>query len=77
MSNLYGRLGNKSILESKVKEARDNGATVVRDNSAGTVEATFEGATLFKAMSKGGGIWLIMYNKEFYPIQEYTVPTPS
>lgn len=63
----FGRLGHWADVKTKIEEARLNGATIKHDATAGTVEAGFQGDTLFKALDKGGGAWLVMYNPEYYP----------
>ncbi len=66
---LYGRLGPASVVNEKAREALQAGALVKQDDLAGTVEATLQGETLFKAIRKGpkGQPWLVMYNPKFYP----------
>jgi hypothetical protein len=63
----YARVGRTSDLDAKIAEARSAGATITKDPSARTVVATLDGQELFRAMGKGGGMWVILYSEKFYP----------
>ena len=65
--NLFGRIGRWADVKARMKEAQANGATVTRDKDAATVIAEWNGETLFRALGKGDGVWLVLYNPNFYP----------
>jgi len=70
MQGTFGRLATNGILEAKEADARLAGFKVERCKETGTACASRgEGADLeyaYKAMRKGAGCWLIMYNSKFY-----------
>ena len=63
----YGRLGTTATLNSQVKDAQNNGATVVRDNESATVKVYLGETIAFRAVKKDSGLWLFFYNVELYP----------
>ncbi len=62
---MFGRIGLKQNVNNVAKECKANGAKIIK--AAGTVEATWNGQTLFKAIQKNSVTWMIMYNDEFFP----------
>ena len=63
----YGRLGTTATLNSQVKDAQNNGATVVRDNESATVKVYLGDTIAFRAVKKNSATWLFLYNPEVYP----------
>jgi len=68
MSKFFARLGTAATIKAKAKEVSDNGGKVERDDVAGTIEASFDGETIFKGIRKGakGEPWIILYSRDFY-----------
>ena len=66
MKNVFGRIGKLEVLNQQIREVRKMGGKIIRDRAAGTVRAEMGGEMAFRALDKGQGIWLIIYNGEFY-----------
>ncbi len=67
VANMFGRLGRYADVKRQIKLAEDVGGSVVEDKEAGTVEAIMPpAAVMFRAIEKGEGVWLVMYNDYFY-----------
>ena len=66
---LYGRLGFTSTLNEKIEQCREAGMVdIQRDNDAGTASVNdTDGTKVIRALAKGQGIWIIMYNPKYYP----------
>ena len=63
----FGRLGRWPVVRSLMKDCRAAGATVTHDVSAGIVVANrHDGEFIFRALNKGGGVWLVIYNRKFF-----------
>ena len=69
---LYGRLGFTKTLEEKIEQCREVGMVdIKRDDDAGTASVNdLDGTTVIRALDKGGGTWIIMYNPAYYPKPE-------
>ena len=67
MTSAYGRIGQRVDLDARIAEAQKAGATITEDEDDETVVAVLEGDELFRAIHKGGGAWIIIYNQQFYP----------
>lgn len=69
-ARMFGRIGTRFILNQQMHAAAVAGAILTEDKSAGTVEAKSPGGkTVFQALDKGDGVWLILYSEAFYPKQ--------
>jgi hypothetical protein len=66
MQNTFGRLGDTKTVNAQAAAVRAAGGTVKRDRDAGTVIAKIGESIAFRALSKGGGIWIVIYSREFY-----------
>lgn len=66
---MFARIGTREILDAKLAEIRANvrGAEIAEDREAATVEATYGETLLVRAICKGGDLWIISYNEDFYP----------
>ena len=66
---LYERRGFASTLEEKIEECRKAGMVdIKRDDEAGTASVNdLDGTKVIRALAKGTGIWLIMYNPKYFP----------
>ena len=63
----FGRLGRWAVVRSLMKDCRAIGATVTHDACAGTVMAQrLDGEIIFRALNKGGGVWLVIYRRKFF-----------
>jgi len=68
-SKLFGRIGKRDDVVRASREVKKAGGVVTENRDAQTTVATnpLDGATIFKALHKGNGIWLIMYSTDYYP----------
>lgn len=67
-AKMFGRIGLRFTLNQQMVAAGAAGAILTEDKEAGTVIAKApSGETVFRALHKGGNIWLIMYSEAFYP----------
>jgi len=68
-SDTYGRLGRWSDVQRQIKVAKAAGAKVTHDRTTQTVVAdlTGHGDVLFRALHKGGGTWIVIYTRKYYP----------
>ncbi len=68
--DIFGRLGLLADVNAQLAEAQKHGATVARDEDAGTVIATApDGREMFRAIAKGAPArdpWIVIYSKAFY-----------
>jgi len=68
---LYGRLGNMDALAEKISECEEVGLQIEiglgPDKETDTVVIEDEGETVIRAIHKGEGVYIIMYNPEYYP----------
>jgi hypothetical protein len=66
-TKMFGRLGRIADVNNQVRIAQSAGGIITRDADAETVEAVMPPkAIMFRALCKGDGVWLIMYNDYFY-----------
>jgi hypothetical protein len=65
-SKFFGRLGTRAMFQKNVDEAVKLGAELKEDKEAKTLEVTWQGETLIKAIAKDANVWIVTYNKEFY-----------
>jgi len=66
----YGRLGRLADVEKKINECKKVGYDV-KINSYGrsidTVIVKDEGESVFRAIHKGDGVYIVIYNPDYYP----------
>jgi len=74
MSQLYSRLGTRADVDRRIQEAEEMFAQgydilVVEDIDAETVKIVTDATTvtMLSALHKGGGVWLCVYNRAYYP----------
>tara|TARA_R110002020_G_scaffold265840_2_gene480648 strand:+ start:1860 stop:2093 length:234 start_codon:yes stop_codon:yes gene_type:complete len=71
---LYGRLGDMTVLEEKISECENHGLQVEiglgPSKETDTVVIEDEGETVIRAIHKGDGVYIVMYNPEYYPKPE-------
>jgi hypothetical protein len=82
---LYGRLGDKTVLDEKISECErqhwgNHGPFQIDielgpDGETDTVVIEDGGETVIRAIHKGQGVYLIMYNPEYYPKPELSEVT--
>jgi hypothetical protein len=67
-ARMFGRLGKRADVERAAREVVANGGNVSDDRDAQTTIATnpSDGAVIFRALHKGGGVWLVMYSRDYY-----------
>ena len=72
--NLYGRLGKRSDVDRNLTMARQLveagfDLEITEDADAATAEIRTDSGKVivFRALHKGAGVWLCLYNKTFYP----------
>ena len=63
----FARLGHWKDVKARMVEAQTNGASATHDRTAQTVVVSWNGDTLFRALAKGDGVWLVLYNPQYYP----------
>ena len=68
-NDTFGRLGRWTDVQRQIKAAKAVGAKVTHDRAAQTVVAdlTGRGDVLFRALHKGGGFWIVIYTRKYYP----------
>ena len=74
-NDLFGRLGKRADVDRNLSQARQlreeqsYDLEIAEDAHAETAEIRTESGKVivFRALHKGGGIWLCLYNKTFYP----------
>ena len=76
MRDGFARIGSAADLEHAIENAQacpvvamlypGSEVTVDRDEEAETVHVCVGRRTAFRALHKGGGVWLFIYSKEFY-----------
>ena len=76
MRDVFARIGTAADLERAIENAQaspvvamlypGSEVTVDRDEEAETVAVNVGKRNAFRALHKGGGVWLFIYSKEFY-----------
>lgn len=68
-NSTYGRIGRWADVQRQIKATKLAGAKVTHDRTAQTVVADLTGCgdVLFRALHKGGGTWIVIYTRKYYP----------
>lgn len=73
---LFGRLVSRSTIDTMICDALLHlRALVAEDDDAETVIVTHGAQVVFKALHKGDGIWLALFNPAYFVTAEPTTTT--